>query len=121
MSTPTHRSKKHLERDGWTVGIVEKWNPHARVRQDLFGFADLIAIKPGQTPRLVQVTSGANLASRRAKIAEEPRAAIALAAGLAIEIHGWRKVKVRRGGKLERWAPRIVPVTEKDMACQPAP
>lgn len=104
----TQRSKALLEKAGWTVAIVERWNPHARIRQDLYGFADLLAMKPGRTPLLVQVTSGSNVASRLQKIREEPRAAIALASGFGVQIHGWRKLKSNRG----RWTPRIMDVEQ---------
>lgn len=117
MISPTQRSKQELERDGWTVGIVEKWNHHARIRQDLWGFADLIAMKPGETPLLAQVTS-TGWTSRRAKILAEPRARIALAAGFRIEVHGWRKLKTNRG----RWTIYRLPITEEDFAsCQTEP
>lgn len=116
--SPTQRSKALLEQDGWTVAIVERWNPHVRVRQDLWGFADLIAMKPGHAPKLVQVTSGSNVASRISKIREEPHARVALESGFSIEVHGWRKLKVKRGGKAVRWTPRIEPVTREDFACR---
>ncbi|CAN0586163.1 unnamed protein product, partial [Ectocarpus sp. 12 AP-2014] len=58
--SPTQRSKAALQKEGWTVEVVEKWNPHVRQRKDLFGFADLLAIKPGEQPLLIQVTSGSN-------------------------------------------------------------
>lgn len=123
MSSPTTRSKTMLEKDGWTVAIVEKWNPHVRIRQDLFGFADLLAMKPGEIPRLIQVTSS-GWASRIAKIKDEPKAAIALAAGFQIEVHGWRKLKVKRGGKATRWTPKIIPLTKdifNELTLAPAP
>lgn len=116
MSSPTQRSLKMLRDDGWTAEVVEKWNPHVRQRKDLFGFADVIAMKPGEVPRLIQVTSGSNTAARIAKIREEPMAATALQSGFAIEVHGWRKLKVKRGGKAERWTPKIEQIT--DLPCQ---
>ena len=39
------RSKKYLEDKGWHVAIVEKWNQWAHIRQDLYGFADLVAVR----------------------------------------------------------------------------
>lgn len=119
--TPTQRSKAALERGGWSVAIVERWNPHARIRQDLFGFADLLAVKAGEAPLLVQVTSGSNAAARIAKITNEPRALTCLRASMRIEVHGWRKVKLKRGGTAMRWAPRIVEVTEREFPCPSTP
>ena len=46
-STPTARTLATMRQEGWTVQVVERWNPHARIRQDLFGWADLLAVHPG--------------------------------------------------------------------------
>ncbi|HQV57391.1 MAG TPA: hypothetical protein PKV27_05220, partial [Ilumatobacteraceae bacterium] len=62
MSTsPTTLSLKALRDAGYTVAIVEHFNPHMRIRQDLFGFIDIIAIRPGET-LAVQTTSRSNMA-----------------------------------------------------------
>jgi hypothetical protein len=116
MSSPTQRSKAALVADGWTVAIVERWNPHIRIRQDLFGFADLLAIKPGQTPLLIQVTS-TGWQSRIKKILATDLALEALNSGFHIEVHGWRKLKLKRGGKAVRWTPIIIPIIPKDFEC----
>lgn len=117
MSSPTQRSKKHLSDDGWTVAIVERWNPHARIRQDLFGFADLIAMKPGHTPRLIQVTSG-GWTDRIKKILGLELAAQALDAGFEIHVHGWRKLKSNRN----RWTIKEVQVFKEDfLKCHTTP
>lgn len=94
MSTPTQRSLARLREAGYTVAIVERWNPHAKIRQDLFGFADLLAIRTGEIV-LVQTTTAVNIAARRKKIREEPRYLLWLAAGGKVLLHGWRKVKNR--------------------------
>ena len=44
-SLPTQRTLARLRQEGaLEVAIVEHWNPHARIRQDLFGFIDILAI-----------------------------------------------------------------------------
>ena len=111
MTSPTQRSVALLKQDGWEVAIVERWNPHVRIRQDLFGFADILAMKPGETPKLVQVTSS-GWASRVAKILAEPRASLALQSGFEIEVHGWRKLKSNRN----RWTPKIIQIEECHVA-----
>ena len=88
--TPTQRSLAKLRADGWTTAIVEHWNAHARVRQDLFGFIDILALRDGET-LAVQATSGSNVAARVAKIAESETAPIVRKAGWRIEVWGWRK------------------------------
>ena len=35
-----------------------------------------------------------------------------VAAGWRVEVHGWRKVKVKRGGKAIRWACRVVDMAD---------
>jgi hypothetical protein len=88
--TPTQRTLAKLRADGWTTAIVEHWNAHARVRQDLFGFIDILALRDGET-LAVQATSGSNVAARVAKIAESETAPIVRKAGWRIEVWGWRK------------------------------
>jgi hypothetical protein len=105
-ASPTERSLKLLRKEGWEPAVVERWNAHARIRQDLWGFVDLIAMKAGEPPLLVQSTSAANLAARRTKIAAEPRARLALTAGFRVVLHGWRPTKTHRGQP-----PRIEEVT----------
>jgi hypothetical protein len=102
--SPTTRSKKELTTDGWYAERVEYWNSFTQRRHDLFKFADLIAMRIGETPLLVQTTTGTNLAARRTKIYESDLAALALQSGFRIILHGWRQLKVKRGGKAMRWA-----------------
>jgi carbonic anhydrase len=92
--SPTALSLRHLRDEGWTAEVVERWNPHARIRQDLFGFVDLIAIRPGET-LAVQTTSAGNVASRVRKIGEHANVAAVREAGWAIRVHGWAKRKGR--------------------------
>ena len=103
--TPTARELQWRRDNGWTACVVEKWNMHARVRQDAFGFGDILAVQP-EVIALVQVTSGDHHAERLAKIRAEPRAARWLAAGGLIEVVSWSKRKVKRGGKAVRWTRR---------------
>jgi hypothetical protein len=108
-TTPTQRTLARLRKDGALAGIVERWNQHARVRQDLFGFIDIVAIRDGAIVA-VQCTSTPNMASRCTKIADEctEPAREWLRAGGAIEVWGWAK----RGpaGKRKLWTVRIVPI-----------
>lgn len=88
--TPTQRSLKHLRDQGYRVVVVERWNPHARIRQDLFGVLDLLAIRGAETLG-VQTTSASNLSSRIRKITDSEALPDLRAAGWRIEAHGWRK------------------------------
>lgn len=88
--SPTARSLAYLRAAGYTAAVVEHWNPHARIRQDLFGFVDVLGIKPGET-LAVQATSGSNVSKRVDKIAEHINIGAVREAGWRIVVHGWRK------------------------------
>lgn len=107
--TPTARTLTMLRADGWTAEVVERWNPHARVRHDLFNVADILAVRGVET-LAVQVTAGSGVSARVRKLTASSALPLLAAAGWRIEVHGWRKVKVRRGGKASRWQCRIVPM-----------
>ena len=87
-NSPTQRSLDHLRDGGWAPGVVER-HPRPKVTIDLWGFADIIAMKHGRTPMLVQTTTGSNLAARRKKIHASDLAALALQSGFRIVLHGW--------------------------------
>lgn len=56
--SPTQRSLAHLRELGYHVEVVEKWNSFTKQRKDLWGWADLLAIKKGEV-LAVQVTASA--------------------------------------------------------------
>lgn len=92
--SPTQRTLAHLRAAGYPlVQVVERWNPHARIRQDLFGIIDVVAV--GDDIVAVQATSGSNLSKRIAKITESPALPILRKAGIRVLAHGWRKVRGR--------------------------
>ncbi len=109
-ASPTTRSLDRLRKRGWTPCIVER-RLGKLVTKDLFGFGDILAIKHGETPVLIQTTTGSNLAARRTKIYASDLAALVLQSGFRIVLHGWRKLKVRRGGKAMVWTLREEEVT----------
>lgn len=90
-TSPTQRSLKVLRDAGYLCAIVEKWNPHARIRQDLYGFIDILAIN-GEDILGVQACSGAggDPAARVRKITEHENYPAVIAA-MRIIVHGWRK------------------------------
>lgn len=109
MQSPMQQTLRLLREQGWSCEITEHWNPFARRRVDLFDCIDVLAVK-GNRLLGVQTTSGSNVAARVTKIMANPRVPLLLAAGLDIHVHGWRKVKVKRGGKATRWDCRAVNV-----------
>lgn len=63
---PTARTVAHLRALGYTAE-VERWNPFAKIRQDLFG-ADVLALKSGEPVLVVEATSETNVAARIQKL-----------------------------------------------------
>lgn len=109
--SPTQRSLAALRKAGYDAAVCEKWNPHVRIRQDLFGVFDIIAITPVGI-LAVQCTSGSNVASRLTKIGESESAKRWLRAGGMIEVHGWRKVGA--AGKRKKWECRVVAIEQHE-------
>ncbi len=94
--------------DGWLVAVVEKWNSHVTIRQDLWGFGDLIAVK-GDDVLLIQCTSGSHAAHRVAKIIGLDAARIWIQSDhRRIQVHAWKKRGER--GKAKKWDCRVVSV-----------
>lgn len=87
--TPTQRSLKALRELGYLVEVVEKWNSFTRTRKDLWGWADLLAIRRGEV-LAVQVTS-TGVSSRIKKIMDSETIGRVREAGIRIEVHGHRK------------------------------
>lgn len=111
--SPTQRTLQFLRDAGYTVAIVEKWNPHARIRQDLYGFADLLAMR-GKELLAVQATSTGNVSARVKKIMDEPRALAWVEPGSQrfLTVIGWSKKGAR--GKVKRWTPTFRPIAAED-------
>lgn len=103
--TPTQLSLRHLRTQGYTAEKVEYWDAFAQKRHDLWGFVDVLAIRPGEV-LAVQTTSSDNVSARVRKIAEHPNVAAVREAGIAIHVHGWRKDEKKR-----RWVLRTVDVS----------
>lgn len=87
----TPRSMTYLQEQGWLAEKVEHPLPgNANTTRDLFGFIDILAVKPGET-LAVQVTTTSHQADRITKIANHPNVAAVREAGWAIHVHGWLK------------------------------
>jgi len=93
-ASPTQLSLRYLRRheDEYTLtAVVEHWNPHMRIRQDLFGIIDIVALGPTGT-LAVQSTTKSNIYSRIKKLRESDATRKILATpGWRIEVHGWYK------------------------------
>lgn len=110
--SPTSRTLEYLRSQGWEADKVEQFNPHAGKfgqRKDMFGFGDIVAMGEGS---IIAVQScGSAFSEHHRKITEDEK--VAPLARRWVEnngrllLIGWRKVKLKRGGKAMRWEPRI--------------
>ncbi len=96
------------------VQVVEHWNPFAHIRQDLFGIVDILCIR-GSDTIAVQATSGTNVSARVNKMKDSDALLSLQCAGWKVLVHGWRKVKVKRGGKAVRWELREVNLSKNEL------
>lgn len=63
-----------LCRRRWPASLVvrvERWNPYARVRQDLLGIGDVLVVTPDETV-LIQVSSLQHRAAHRERVSLKP-------------------------------------------------
>jgi hypothetical protein len=114
--SPTKRSLDFLRKTGFMAAVVERWNMHAKIRQDVFGFGDILASREGVGILLIQATSASNHAARMNKIRIEPRALQWLLAGGRIEVWSWAKRGAR--GEPKRWELRREEVTAETMVVE---
>lgn len=92
MGSPTQRTLKQLRDSGYIAEVVEKWNAFARIRQDLFGVIDIVAIKDGVPGVLgVQTTSYSNVSARLKKAVANTVLPVWVGAGNRFLVHGWKK------------------------------
>ena len=108
MTSPTQHSLKALRDSGWLCEVVEHFNSFTKRRNDLFRYADILCVRPGET-MAVQTTSAPNLSARVAKILAEPNVVTCLKAGWRIEAHGWKKCGPR--GKRKTWQCTVRKIT----------
>ena len=108
--SPTQRTLKAMREQGRLCGIVERFNQYAGphgIRQDLFGFIDILCLDPADGIIGVQ-SCGQDYAGHVRKLTEERNEAVfEWLKHARAELWGWRKIKLRRGGKAMRWRPRI--------------
>lgn len=107
--TPTQRTMKELKKNGLKAAIVEKWNAHIKIRQDMFGIIDIIALCPERGVIGVQSTGqafNAHVIKLRDEKAQETLDWLSVP-GTSLELWGWRKLKKKRGGKQMIWKPRV--------------
>jgi hypothetical protein len=118
-TSPTQRTLKEARSLGFTAAVVERWNQYARVRQDLFGCIDIVALHEGVGILGIQATSGTNHAARRVKAAAVPALRDWLCAGGRFEIWSWRLKGA--AGKRKMYELRREELTLDDLTSEVAP
>lgn len=113
-TSPTQRSLKLLRDLGWHAQVVELWNAHAFIRQDLYGWIDIIACHPTFGILGVQTTTGSHLAERLEKARGNAALVAWVTAGGKLAAHGWRKLK-------GRWQVDTRPVAISDLVAEVEP
>lgn len=101
--TPTQRTLAECKRLGYTAQVVERWNQYARVRVDLFGVIDIVALTPDGILG-IQACAGASHAARLKKSLDEPRLHTWIASGGLFAVWSWAKRGAR--GKRKTWTLR---------------
>jgi hypothetical protein len=123
-TSPTQRTLRELRNQGRVCAIVERWNQHVGphgIRQDLFGIIDVLALDPKRGVVGVQ-SCGQDFAAHERKFLEERVQECVdwlSTPGTALELWGWRKVKLKRGGKQMLWQPRIKEFVLADFQAYP--
>ena len=93
-ASPTQLTLRELRKRGYTANVVERWVMGANVRQDLWGFIDVLALN-GKEIVAVQATTYANMSARVKKMTDHENLPKVREAGITILIWGWRKVNNR--------------------------
>ena len=101
--SPTTLTLRSLRKEGYLAAVTEKWNQHAKIRQDLFGFVDVLAVTRNET-LAVQCTSWSNISSRVKKITEHENIGAVREANWRIQVWGWKKEK-------NRWVKKVVDIS----------
>ncbi len=112
--SPVQRTLRELRQQGCLCDIVERFNSFAGPfgkRMDLFGFLDLIALGPDN--RIIGIQAcGQDFAAHKRKILENEYAPQWVLCA-RIQLWGWSKRKLKRGGKAMRWQARIEEITKE--------
>lgn len=111
---PTSRTYAECRARGIVCDRVEFWNQYAGkfgLREDLFGFLDIIALDPARGIVGIQACGPGEFAAHKRKILANEHAPLWLKCSGKIEIWCWRKLLKKRGGKARYWSPRIEEIT----------
>lgn len=119
--SPTQLTLKHLRTLGYHAAVVERWNMYAHIRQDLYGYIDILGVHPARPGVLgVQCTTGDHAAARIAKAKGNAAMMAWILAGNPLVVHGWVMRKHRNAdgswSKRGTWELREIPLTREHLA-----
>lgn len=98
--SPVQRTLAELRKRGHLAAVVEKWNPHAKIRQDLFGLIDIVSIYDGCIYGIQVCGGNGDLAAHLRKAEESPHFERVRDA-FKLQVWTWRKLGAR--GKRKLW------------------
>ena len=110
MRSPTARTLEYLRKTGIKAAVVERYNPWARKRVDVFG-GDILTING----KLIQTTSGDNHSARLTKSLENIDVIEWISHANGFEVWSWRKGGPR--GKRKVWTLRRTVIQYNPLSC----
>ena len=110
--SPVQRTMNSLRGIGSICAVVEHFNPYSGkfgIRQDLFGIIDILVLDPERGVIGIQVCGSSYAQHYRKLTIDNIQDTINWLStpGTKLEIWAWRKIKIKRGMKAMRWAPRV--------------
>jgi len=116
ITSPTQLSLKKLRKSGYMCAIVEKYNHFVKIRQDLFGFIDILAVHPNKKEILgIQACTdtGGHMSKHKMKVKNNKKLNIWLKSGGMFEIWAW--AKKGKKGKRKLWVLRTAKLKVKNV------
>jgi hypothetical protein len=101
-NSSSQRTLKLFRSQGYICAVTERWNPFARVRQDLFGFIDILVISEWNGIIGLQVTNQGEVPAHVRKLNNCQAVNRWLRAGGGIKIVEW-KTKPSKEGRRKFW------------------
>lgn len=98
---PLQRSLGWLRKQGYLAQKVEHWNAFAKRRVDLFGFADIVAVRAGEPGVTAIQVCWKDVPAHVEKLNAIPAVSTWLSCGNRLVIHSWAKKGPR--GKRKVW------------------
>jgi len=109
VTSPMQRALAECKANGWPAAVVEHFNPHAKIRVDLWGCIDLLVLDGNPGVLGVQACAGDSHAARATKVRETIQGAVkepatdrarASAQAKAAALRAWCKA----GNRIEVWS-----------------